>query len=1749
MSDILKYSISVVIICIASISFTAYGNNSARNYPNIVFPISPEINLPANISEKQESDTISTNKDTKPVKNTIVNVLDGPDVDFTFTNDNTCAGTKIEFTSNVTEGKTPYKYTWNFDDGETSDAENPTHRYTSLGCDVKEYEVKLDVTDADGNTEEKIKTISVKQLPNISFSDPDDEFGNDPFNNCDNASDENPSYSVTVNNNSSSGSCIDSYSINWGDGNTETNITFPINHTYEHLGAFKMVITAKGKNGCDNDVLFTVKNQTNPSGGINSPGETAGLCAPTEELGFTISEWGKNAPGTRYEVDYADGSGIYTFYQDDMMTSEYYNANEPSSSRNFPIPHSYKISNCPEEQFIVKMDIINECLTTPASVGGITVYAVPEANFTAPSACVNSSVTFTNTTISGYDSKCRQQSNFTWDFGDGSEIIKLVNVLPQDISHTYTVPGVYNVTLTAKNSSCGETSKTKQITISEAPTATISGDAEICLGDIPPTITFTGANSTPPYSFTYRINNGSTQTVAAPANSNSATIQVSTSAAGTFTYTLTSVSGASCSQAQTGNVVINVNPAPTATISGSTKICIDDNEPALTLTGQNGVAPYTFTYNINGGTSQTITTTSGNTTTINAPTASDGVYVYNLLGVTDAGSSTCSVTQTGSATITVNKKPPPPITLSDQEYCNGETTATISFSNNQSGSTFEWTNSNPDIGLSSTGTGNIQPFKANNSTTNSITATITVIAIENGCISENETFTITVHPSASVTFSEPKQIICSGETNTKILLNSITSGAELSWSTTQPVGITPDIALAGTTSIEPETLTNTTDAPIDIIYKAKATLTGITQCSGIEYIYTITINPKPEIPNNYTDTICTGTSFNIMPQNGDGNVIPAGTQYTWNMPVINPAGSIRGASEQTEPQVSISQTLVNTTSVITSVTYSVTPSVDNCPVNPFEVTIYVIPGAVINPINNIELCSGDVNQEIDLGTPPEGTKFKWTTDDSDIGLPGSSGDNTIPEFTATNSGTSPIIANIKVESENIGTSDCETNPIFFSITVNPRPVVSGSRTDTICSSTTFNIVPQNGSGTIIPPATKYTWSQPIITPAGAIIGASEQTEPQGSISQTLINTSTVIATATYNVIPTTNSCIGQQFEVIVYVVPGATLPSTNNITLCNQEINKEIDFGNSPEGITYQWTADNKYIGLPGFSGSGNIPEFKAINNGTSPITVTITVTPEGDFRSSDCGGPPIQFSITVNPTGQVDNPENNIDCSGQNILINFTTQNTEGTTTYEWTNSDANIGLETSGKGDISFKATNTQDSAITATITVSPIFSNNEDSCMGPSEQFTITINPIPNVNQPENQNVCNGNNTTEIVFTGDIPNAIYYWSISDTSIGFPKDGVDSIPEIEVVNNQLDSIEAIITVIPSFNGCLGTPKIFTITVYPSAVILKQPSPSSICLGEKPVALSVIHTTGVKPPTYQWYSNTSNSTIGGTMILNATDYKFDPPNVSTNTMFYYCVITFSNGGCGNLTTTVTRVDINPNPIVVLNDEQISEGDELKFCEGDTIFIKASGAETYSWNAGASGDSMSVHNIGPYRVIGISNKGCKDTFNFSAAYFNLRYYTIQTDKDEITNEQNQVHLWSEEIPPSYYTWFFGDSLTGSGYDVTHTYDITQDGYFDVKLKIINPDGCLEEATKRIWTSLESFPNTFTPNGDGLNDYYMKGWRIQIYNRNGVLLYEGEEGWDGTYKGSPVANDTYFVIIYDTSESETAHKTNYVTVIR
>ena len=101
---------------------------------------------------------------------------------------------------------------------------------------------------------------------------------------------------------------------------------------------------------------------------------------------------------------------------------------------------------------------------------------------------------------------------------------------------------------------------------------------------------------------------------------------------------------------------VTLSPLPTASISGTIEVCQNAPPPVITFTGAVGTAPYTFTYTINGGPNQFVTST-GNIATVPVPTATAGTYIYAITNVQDASPAVCNQAQTGSAIVTVNPLP------------------------------------------------------------------------------------------------------------------------------------------------------------------------------------------------------------------------------------------------------------------------------------------------------------------------------------------------------------------------------------------------------------------------------------------------------------------------------------------------------------------------------------------------------------------------------------------------------------------------------------------------------------------------------------------------------------------------------------------------------------------------------------------------------------------------------------------------------------------------------------------------------------------------------------------------------------------------------------------------------------------------------------------------------------------------------------------------------------------------------------
>lgn len=236
---------------------------------------------------------------------------------------------------------------------------------------------------------------------------------------------------------------------------------------------------------------------------------------------------------------------------------------------------------------------------------------------------------------------------------------------------------------------------------------------------------------------------------------------------------------------------------------------------------------------------------------------------------------------------------------------------------------------------------------------------------------------------------------------------------------------------------------------------------------------------------------------------------------------------------------------------------------------------------------------------------------------------------------------------------------------------------------------------------------------------------------------------------------------------------------------------------------------------------------------------------------------------------------------------------------------------------------------------------------------------------------------------------------------------------------------------------------------------------------------------------------------------------------------------------------------VNAIPSLVLNRAPV-------ICHNDSLMLTVNGANSYLWSDGTTGNRMMLSKPGDYFVIGKSSAGCTSVLSFKATLHNELNFVIQSDKDYVTPESPTMRLWTEKVDSCVYAWDFGDITyvaDGEGHEVVHTFNVTKPTPLRVKLNVTTQEGCVEVASKRIFALSGDLPNTFTPNGDGINDRFMEGTDIEIYNSKGILLYKGNEGWDGKYKGNDMPVDTYYYILLFYSENGIESKPGFITIIR
>ncbi len=182
----------------------------------------------------------------------------------------------------------------------------------------------------------------------------------------------------------------------------------------------------------------------------------------------------------------------------------------------------------------------------------------------------------------------------------------------------------------------------------------------------------------------------------------------------------------------------------------------------------------------------------------------------------------------------------------------------------------------------------------------------------------------------------------------------------------------------------------------------------------------------------------------------------------------------------------------------------------------------------------------------------------------------------------------------------------------------------------------------------------------------------------------------------------------------------------------------------------------------------------------------------------------------------------------------------------------------------------------------------------------------------------------------------------------------------------------------------------------------------------------------------------------------------------------------------------------------------------------------------YSWSTGESTSEIMVNAAGTYTVRVTNTDGC-----FKDRTVVVLPSNIATINNIDINDGSQNNTVTVMVTGEGDYDYAVDAITGP-YQESATFDNVAPGFHTVFVRDINGCGISEKLI-----SVIGFPKYFTPNNDGINDYwqiygineqFQPKSTIYIFDRMGKLLKELNplnNGWDGTYIGKQLAPDDYW----------------------
>jgi gliding motility-associated-like protein len=288
-----------------------------------------------------------------------------------------------------------------------------------------------------------------------------------------------------------------------------------------------------------------------------------------------------------------------------------------------------------------------------------------------------------------------------------------------------------------------------------------------------------------------------------------------------------------------------------------------------------------------------------------------------------------------------------------------------------------------------------------------------------------------------------------------------------------------------------------------------------------------------------------------------------------------------------------------------------------------------------------------------------------------------------------------------------------------------------------------------------------------------------------------------------------------------------------------------------------------------------------------------------------------------------------------------------------------------------------------------------------------------------------------------------------------------------------------------------------------------------------------------------------------------------NPQTINTTGTYYVKAVSF-----GVPCITVKSVDLIVSPLPTVSNKTYVSCPPLDLNQAVVTSGDSGGGLTYKFYMDAQGtvpvtNPSTITFSGPYYYRTVNEYGCESATlgKIDATVSSLPTFKV-TNPDAVVYPRT-IDLSFTHIPLTYATFTYWLDAAATK-PLTNFETVSQTGIYYIKA--INAAGCfvINPVTVEVDAPPEAnliAPNTFTPNGDGINDDFrpttegvLKLNYIKIFNRYGKEIYETKESynrWDGTINGKPEPAGTYYWLFsaYDVYRKKQIMKSGSITIIR